>query len=135
MTTSRTPTSPAADPFARAAESGPVAAEGPRQFVADGALTGAGLPEHRLERVVERRAFVSLKRAFLEALEPATGREAVWLREQVRLAEMPLDLWLLRSSAFEALAGPAGKERRRSLRRALDTLFPDSQPDSAFSPF
>jgi hypothetical protein len=135
MMAARTPVSPAADPFARTPQSGPVPAEGPRHFVADAALTGVGLPEHRLERVVERRAFVSLKHAFLEALEPATGREAVWLREQVRLAEVPLDLWLLRSSAFEALAGPAGKERRRSLRRALDTLFPDSQPDSAFSPF
>jgi hypothetical protein len=135
MTTAGVPHPPQTDPLASGQTTESMPADSPRQFEADAAPFGVGLPEHRLERIVERQAFVALKLAFLEALEPAAGREVAWLRDQVRLAEVPLDLWLLRSSAFEALAGAAGKERRRALRRALDLVFPDSQPDSAFFPF
>jgi hypothetical protein len=88
-----------------------------------------------MARLAARRAFVELKLAFLQALDTSRGAQAAWLRSQVRQAEEPVDLWLLRATAFEVLAGPERKPLRHALRRALDGLFPDSQPASGFSPF
>ena len=112
----------------------------PRHFTPEAALPGAalpgaGLPGDRLARIAARRAFVGLKQAFLSALHDAAGHEAIWLRGQVRGAEEPVDLWLLRASVFEVLDGPERRVLRQGLRRALDTLFPNSQPASGFLPF
>ena len=72
----------------------------------------------------------------------ATGRDDPPLAEgherpqqaQVRAAEEPVDLWLLRAPMFAALAGtaPDQRTRRQQLRRSLDSVFPDLEPPSAF---
>ena len=111
----------------------------PRHFVPSLALPGVGLPSDRAARVAARRAFVALKHTFQDALENLQHEHADWLRHQVRAAEELNDLWLLRAPVFAALAG-GGLERRthrQALRRALDRMFPDSQPQvsSAFASF
>ena len=97
-------------------------------------MPGAGMPGDRGARMAARQAFVDLKQTFLHAL-PATP-EADWLHALVRAAEEPVDLWLLRAPVFAALAGGAleQRQRRQQLRRGLDSVFPDLEPPSAFSP-
>jgi hypothetical protein len=107
----------------------------PRHFTPDAGLVGAGLPGDRLAQVAARRAFVALKLEFMQALDTLSGAEAAWLRGQVRGAEDPVDLWLLRAPMFDAIGGPTRRPLRQRLRRSLDALFPDSQPASMFSPF
>jgi hypothetical protein len=107
----------------------------PRQFNPDAGLPGAGLPGDRAARLAARRAFVGLKLTYLDVLESIGGADAIWLHAQVRSAESPEDLWLLRAPVFSALAGPGLRPQRQALRRALDALFPDSQPASAFTAF
>jgi hypothetical protein len=109
----------------------------PRHFVASPALPGAGLPHDRMARLAARQAFVQLKQVFNEALVLLDEPRAGWLREQVRRAEEPVDLWLLRSPILAALAGadPQRRHLRRRLRAGLDAVFLDSGPPSGFSPF
>lgn len=109
----------------------------PRHFVQSNALPGAGLPHDRLALVAARQAFVDLKLSFQQAVAEIDGSEGAWLRHQVRSAEQPSDLWLLRAPVFAALAGGGldWRRRRQGLRRALEALFPDSELPSAFSPF
>lgn len=109
------------------------AAPQPRHFLPTAALPGAGLPGDRLARVAARRAFVELKLTFSEAVRSLTHPHADWLRQQVRAAEEPVDLWLLRAPLFAALCGPAPELRsqRVRLRRSLESLFPDSEPPSS----
>jgi len=107
----------------------------PRHFSPGAGLPGAGMPGDRGARLAARQAFVDLKQTFLHALEDAD--DADWLRNQVRAAEDPVDLWLLRAPVFAALSGadPALRHRRQQLRRGLDSVFPDLEPASAFTPF
>jgi hypothetical protein len=107
----------------------------PRQFTPTPFLPGGGMPGDRDARLAARRAFVDLKRTFLHALEDLHNAE--WLRAQVRSAEDPSDLWLLRAPLFAVLNGadPDRRQRRQMVRRGLDSLFPDLEPPSAFSPF
>ena len=109
----------------------------PRHFMPSPGLPGAGLPSDRLARIAARRTFVGLKLVFHDALVTCSGPRADWLREQIRAAEDPSDLWLLRAPMFSELADPSPEQRarRQDLRRALATLFPDPEPASAFSPF
>lgn len=122
----------------------------PRHVVPDAGLPApgpagdAGLPHDRAARMAARRAFVDLKLTFLEALNSLGSHEVSssalppsWLRLQVERAEEPVDLWLLRAPVFSALAGlhPERRRQRQALRRALDTLFPDSEFDGAPSAF
>lgn len=111
----------------------------PRHFVPEFGLPGAGLPSDRQARLAARRAFVLLKTNFHEALSDLEGRQADWLRGQVRAAEEPTDLLLLRAPVFTALAdgGIEHRLRRHALRRGLETLFPDGHPapSSAFASF
>jgi hypothetical protein len=102
----------------------------PRDFT-----PGAGLPGDRSARVAARQAFVSLKLTYLEALESMTGAE--WLRAQVRAAEEPVDLWLLRAPVFAMLTGvdASQRQRRQMLRRGLDSMFPDLDTPSGFAVF
>jgi hypothetical protein len=106
----------------------------------------AGMPHERATRVAARRAFVDLKRTYLEALNSllpdgsehsARLHHTHWLRQQVLGAEEPVDLWLLRAPMFSALAGlhPERRRQRQALRRALETLFPDSELEPATSAF
>ncbi len=98
-------------------------------------MPGAGLPGDRGARLAARRAFVDLKLSFLQALQGAAGVD--WLAAQVRAAEEPVDLWLLRAPMFAALSGtdPERRHRRQQLRRSLDSVFPDLEPPSSFAPF
>jgi hypothetical protein len=109
----------------------------PRHFMPSPALPGAGLPHDRMARVAARRAFVTLKTTFADAVAGIDGHEGQWLRRQVRSAEEPTDLWLLRAPVFEALAGStlALRQHRQALRRELDSLFPDSVQTTGFGPF
>ena len=102
----------------------------PRDFT-----TGAGMPGDRGARMAARQAFVSLKNSFLEAMNATTGAE--WLRVQVRAAEEPVDLWLLRAPVFALLCGADSdcRQRRQSLRRSLDSMFPELDEPSGFTPF
>jgi len=95
---------------------------------------GAGMPGDRGARTAARRAFVELKLDFLAAL--ADVPTAAWLQAQVRSAEEPVDLWLLRAPVFAALAGadPDYRRRRQQLRRGLDSVFPDLDSASGFVP-
>jgi hypothetical protein len=106
----------------------------PRHFSPGANLPDAGMPSDRAARIAARQAFVMLKRTFLHALEAADGAD--WLRNQVRSAEEPVDLWLLRAPVYAALAGTDEdhRSRRKILRRGLDTIFPDLEPASAFTP-
>jgi hypothetical protein len=105
-----------------------------------------GMPQERAARFAARRAFVDLKRTYLESLNSllpdeseasARAHPTFWLRQQVVGAEEPLDLWLLRAPMFRALAGlhPEKRSQRQALRRALETLFPDSELEAATSAF
>jgi hypothetical protein len=93
----------------------------------------SGLPQDRQAHAAARRAFVDLKRTFIHALDGLPAVE--WLQEQVRAAEEPEDLWLLRAPAFAALRGadPQVRQRRQQLRRSLDSVFPDLDEPSSFS--
>lgn len=111
-------------------------ASAPRHYTGAQAL-GAGMPGDRLARMAARRAFVDLKQTYLLALDEVPDHEAGWLRVQVRSAEEPVDLWLLRGPVFAALTGadPETRRRRQMLRRGLDSVFADSEPPSSFAPF
>ena len=106
----------------------------PRHFSPGAGLPGAGMPGDRGARLAARQAFVNLKQTFLIAM-PGTP-DVEWLRALVRAAEEPVDLWLLRAPVFAALAGGTleQRQRRHQLRRGLDSVFPDLEPLSAFTP-
>ena len=103
--------------------------ESPRDYT-----LGAGMPNERHARIAARKAFVSLKLTFLEALDHVP--HAGWLRVQVVAAEEPVDLWLLRAPVFAALSGVESEQRsrRQMLRRGLDSMFPDLDDGSCFNP-
>jgi hypothetical protein len=94
----------------------------------DFAITApAGLPADRDARIAARRAFVGMKALFLRAVEGLEHRKGAWLRAQVRAAEDPLDLWLLRGPLLAALREddhPATRNLRAELYRSLDNTFP-----------
>ncbi|MBK9134493.1 MAG: hypothetical protein IPM15_09170 [Betaproteobacteria bacterium] len=100
----------------------------PRDYTA-GAPTG-----DRLAAIAARRAFVSLKLTFADAASGIEGAQAHWLRQQVRAAEHPVDLWLLRASLFAALAGnqPDRRQLRQRLRRAIEAVFAEPQQSTMF---
>ena len=92
------------------------------------ALPGAGLPQERLARMAARRTFVDMKLRFNDAVAGITDSRGHWLREQVRLAEEPEDLWLLRGAIFSALQDAPGRamSARVALHQLLDDVFPDN---------
>ena len=100
---------------------------GPRSFNPDG-LLAVGRPGERHPRYAARQAFVELKQSYLQALDGLDGAD--WLRHQVRAAEHPVDLWLLRGPVFVRLSGlaPGQSQRRQRLQRELDSAFPDLDP-------
>lgn len=100
------------------------------------AAAHVGMPGDRTARLAARRAFVELKVTFLEALAGLQDARFDWLRTHVRGTEEPVDLWLLRAPVFAVLSGPDPEFRRRRqlVRRALDSVFHDSEPPSTFGP-
>ena len=91
-------------------------------------LPGPGLPQDRHARIAARRTFVEMKQRFIAAVHGLDGLRGDWLRHQVRQAQEPVDLWLLRGAVFAAL-GPRDQTTRRArdaLHRVLDSVFPDS---------
>lgn len=102
----------------------------PRQFMAHPDLPGAGLPLDRRNRLESRRNFVQLKQLFLAAVEEAPGTRGEWLRRQLRAAEEPIDLWLLRAPVMEALDAHAASAHRwrQEVRRGIETTFQTTDP-------
>ncbi|MBW8779192.1 MAG: hypothetical protein JF585_08235 [Burkholderiales bacterium] len=86
------------------------------------------LPASRGDRVEARRAFVEMKQLFLHAVENLAHRKGAWLRTQVRAAEDPVDLWLLRGPLLSALREDdlATRTLRAALYRSLDHTFPEA---------
>jgi hypothetical protein len=99
----------------------------PHAALAAWLATGSG--EDRLSRIIARRNFVHVKRCFLAAVERIDGKRGQWLSHQVRQTHEAVDLWLLRGAVFNALhdeRGAEGRELRRELQRALDSVFPEA---------
>ncbi len=87
-----------------------------------------GLPETRSARIESRRAFVEMKQLFMRAVENLEHRKGAWLRSQVRGAEDPIDLWLLRGPLLATLREDdiATRTMRAALYRTLDRTFPET---------
>ena len=91
-------------------------------------LPGFGLPQDRHARIAARRAFVDLKQQFMASIETLDGMRGDWLRWQVRHANEPVDLWLLRGAVFAALElhDDYARRTRSDLHRVLDSVFPNN---------
>jgi len=88
----------------------------------------AGIPDTRSARIETRRAFVEMKQLFMRAVENLAHRKGAWLRAQVRAAEDPIDLWLLRGPLLATLREDdvATRTMRAALYRTLDRTFPEA---------
>jgi Holliday junction resolvase-like predicted endonuclease len=86
------------------------------------------LPSTRSARIESRRAFVEMKQLFMRAVENLEHRKGAWLRAQVRAAEDPIDLWLLRGPLLATLREDdvATRTMRAALYRTLDRTFPEA---------
>ena len=86
------------------------------------------LPASRSARIESRRAFVEMKQLFMRAVENLAHRKGAWLRAQVRAAEDPIDLWLLRGPLLGTLREDdvATRTMRAALYRTLDRTFPEA---------
>ncbi len=86
------------------------------------------LPAARSARMESRRAFVEMKQLFMRAVENLEHRKGAWLRAQVRAAEDPTDLWLLRGPLLATLREDdvATRTMRAALYRSLDRTFPEA---------
>lgn len=82
----------------------------------------------RSARIELRRAFVEMKQLFMRAVENLAHRKGAWLRAQVRAAEDPIDLWLLRGPLLATLREDdvATRTMRAALYRTLDRTFPET---------
>ncbi len=87
-----------------------------------------GIPASRAERIESRRAFVEMKQLFIRAVENLEHRKGAWLRDQVRCAEDPIDLWLLRGPLLAALREDelGTRTMRAALYKSLDRTFPEA---------
>jgi hypothetical protein len=94
----------------------------------DAMVHEAGMPQDRATRIAARRAFVDMKLLFMRAVADLEDRKGSWLRAQVRQANDPNDLWLLRVPVLAALRkNQVGTRKLRAeLYRSLDSVFPDS---------
>jgi hypothetical protein len=104
-----------------------------------GLAHGGGLPADREARLAARRAFVQIKLLFLRATMPLEDRKGEWLRQQVRRASDPVDLWLLRGPVLRALSHDDRGHRalRAELYRSLDSIFPEAfgfEPGASLPP-
>jgi len=87
-----------------------------------------GTAARRSARIETRRAFVEMKQLFMRAVENLEHRKAAWLRAQVRAAEDPIDLWLLRGPLLATLREDdvATRTMRAALYKTLDRTFPEA---------
>jgi hypothetical protein len=87
-----------------------------------------GIPATRSARIETRRAFVEMKQLFMRAVENLEHRKGAWLRSQVRGAEDPIDLWLLRGPLLATLREDdiATRTMRAALYKSLDRTFPEA---------
>lgn len=87
-----------------------------------------GMPATRSARIEMRRAFVEMKQLFMRAVENLEHRKGAWLRSQVRGAEDPIDLWLLRGPLLATLREDevATRMMRAALYKSLDRTFPEA---------
>ena len=94
------------------------------------------LPAARAARLDSRRAFVEMKQLFMQAVQDLEHRKGAWLRAQVRAAEDPVDLWLLRGPLLSALREDefATRTMRAALYRSLDRTFPQAFGGAAIGP-
>jgi hypothetical protein len=69
-----------------------------------GPLPAMDLPPERLARIATRRAFVEMKRRFMQAVERIQGQPGEDLRERVRRTQQPNELWSLRAAVLIALS-------------------------------
>lgn len=107
-------------------------------FASDSAFPAAvALPGSRGGRIETRRAFVEMKQLFMRAVEDLAHRKGAWLRAQVRAAEDPVDLWLLRGPLLSALREDefATRTLRAALYRSLDRTFPEAFGSAATGAF
>ena len=76
----------------------------PRNYTVGGLRTG--MQAEQRSRLSARKAFVDTKLMFMQVLAQIDRHDAgvEWLRKQVRSAQMPEDLWLLRA-AVESICG------------------------------
>jgi hypothetical protein len=86
-----------------------------------------GMPQDRAARIAARRDFVEMKQLFMRAAEQLEHGKGAWLRVQVRAAEEPTDLWVLRNPLLTALRVEDTRTRalRAELYRSLDNVFPE----------
>jgi hypothetical protein len=107
----------------------------PRDYTVSGGLGYSG-PTERVSRVAARQSFVDAKLLFMQALSTADMNQPNndWLRKQVRSAQVPEDLWLLRSAVFAALRNDPqnGLRLREALRRSLDGMLPGTFAGTGF---
>jgi len=89
-------------------------------------LDPMGVAATRSARIESRRAFVEMKQLFMRAVENLEHRKGAWLRSQVRGAEDPIDLWLLRGPLLATLREDevATRTMRAALYKSLDRTFP-----------
>jgi hypothetical protein len=89
-------------------------------------LDPMGVASTRSARIESRRAFVEMKQLFMRAVENLEHRKGAWLRSQVRGAEDPIDLWLLRGPLLATLREDdvATRTMRAALYKSLDRTFP-----------
>ena len=82
----------------------------------------------RSARIETRRAFVEMKQLFMRAVENLEHRKGAWLRAQVRAADDPIDLWLLRGPLLATLREDdvATRTMRAALYKSLDRTFPEA---------
>lgn len=87
-----------------------------------------GLPQDRAAQLAARQAFVAMKRLFMDAVAPLGEGKGDWLRRQVRLANDPIDLWVLRGPVIAALRVDEHGSRglRAQLYHGLDNIFPEA---------
>ena len=97
-------------------------------FMAHEPASDFGMPHDRAARLAARRAFVAMKRVFLDAATLLEGSAGARLRRRVRLALEPWELLSLQNALLDAL--PDSDERsarhRHALYRQLDELFPQT---------
>ena len=105
------------------------------QFETPALIEDDGPHATRSARIESRRAFVEMKQLFMRAVENLAHRKGAWLRAQVRAAEDPVDLWLLRGPLLATLREDdvATRTMRAALYRTLDRTFPEAFGSAAIS--
>jgi len=95
----------------------------------------AGLPQDRLAQIAARRAFVDLKRLYIDAVRTLNTPIGQWLAQRLVRASDAAELWSLHPQVDAALAarGPTGPHQalRSALRLRLTALFSADAPRHA----